>query len=413
MEDQQSIQKEVSIKAQSLGEPLEIIPLGSKSAIWLIFCIAVVIVILMFNANFKRKVTLVGAVNSIAGQYNVYPLKSGYVTQSWVTEQMKVSKGQSLFEVTSEVHTKSGDSITELKNKILSSIESLKSEIVRSTEIYNNEFEELSQLAVFLEKQQQELDNQLLLQQDVANMLLGLVKGQRELVDKKFISASQMQAKEQEYARALTDLSELKYSKIAMLKERRSVAEKLSSIKLKHENDIARVEREISSLQQKLFELEIQNEKIVIAPEDGIVTALSINAGESVQSDTLAMVIIPLNVKWHVEVYATSTDVGFIRAGNPVQLRYAAYPYQRFGLYSGSVKHVSKAAVKGSSIDSRLPQSDYFYKVTVELDEQCILAYGKCEPLQAGMGVSASIETERRTLIEWALDPLYTIKGKL
>ncbi|WP_163134241.1 HlyD family secretion protein [Agarivorans sp. Alg241-V36] len=413
MADEKSKENGLLASSESLGEPLEITPLGSKAAIWLMCAIAVTVIILMFNADFKRKVTLVGMVNSVAGQFNVYPLKSGYVTQSWVTEQMEVAKGQRLFEVTAEVHTKSGDSIAELKNKILTSIESLKLEISRSTEIYNSEFRELNQLAVFLENQQQELDNQLQLQQDVANMLLGLVKGQRELVDKKFISASQMQTKEQEYARALTDLSELKYSKIAMLKERRSVAENLSSITLKHENDIARIEREISSYQQKLFELEIQNEKIVIAPENGVITALSINAGESVQSDTLAMVIIPLNVKWHVEVYATSTDVGFIRAGNPAKLRYAAYPYQRFGLYGGSVKHVSKAAIKGSSIDSRLPASEYFYKVTVELDEQCILAYGKCEPLQAGMGVTASIETERRTLIEWALDPLYTIKGKL
>jgi len=409
--DINSLNEEVN--GEPLGEPLDIVPMGPKVATWLICIIALIIVILIFHADVKRQVTLIGVVNSEAGLFNVFPLKSGYVTQTWAKEQMSVIKGQRLFEITSEVHSKSGNSITELKNKIVINIDSLKKEINRSTEIYQIDLREKSQLILFLENQQIEIEIQLKLQKDVTKMLLTLIKGQRELVEKKFISAAQIQIKEQEYSKALSDLSELKYGKISILKERRSVAEKLSSIKLEHENDIAQIRRDISSYQQQLFELEIQNERIVIAPEDGVITAVSIHAGESVQPDTLAMVIIPLNVQWDVEVYATSADVGFVRKGNPVKLRYAAYPYQRFGLYSGVVKHVSKAAVEGAKIDSRLPSSKYFYKVTVQLDEQCILAYGKCEPLQAGMGVTASIETERRTLIESALDPLYTITGKL
>lgn len=397
----------------SLGEPLAIVPLGYRFASLLVGVIALTAMILLFTAEFKRKVNLPGAVNSVSGQFNVFPLKNGYVTHSWVTEQMEVARGQRLFEVTAEVHTKSGGTIAELKTRIEESIESLKQEITRSSDIYEIEVRELTMQRAFLAKQQVELERQILLQKDISTTLFEQLEGQRDLVGKNFVSSSQMQTKEQEYSRALSDLSELEYSKHAIVNQQSSIAEQLLSFQLRNDNDIARLEREIASYQQQLFELEIQSEKIVVAPEEGVITAISINTGESIQSDTLAMVIIPKHAIWQVEVYATSSEVGFIRPSNPAKLRYEAYPYQRFGLYEGVVKHVSRAALRGSEIDSRLPPSEYYYKVTIELNEQCIVAYGKCEPLQSGMGVIANIETERRNLIEWALDPLYTISGKI
>jgi membrane fusion protein len=53
------------------------------------------------------------------------------------------------------------------------------------------------------------------------------------------------------------------------------------------------------------------------------------------------------------------------------------------------------------------------YRVTVDLARQTAMAYGQPVPLQPGMRVEADVMIETRHLIEWVLDPLYSLTGKL
>jgi membrane fusion protein len=58
-------------------------------------------------------------------------------------------------------------------------------------------------------------------------------------------------------------------------------------------------------------------------------------------------------------------------------------------------------------------QGEPFYRVTVSLARQAITAYGKPEALKPGMLVDADILGEKRRLIEWLFEPLYSLKGKV
>ena len=52
-----------------------------------------------------------------------------------------------------------------------------------------------------------------------------------------------------------------------------------------------------------------------------------------------------------------------------------------------------------------------YYRIVAELDRQTILAYGKELPLRPGMRLTADINVDRRSLFEWLLEPLYSIRG--
>jgi membrane fusion protein len=54
-----------------------------------------------------------------------------------------------------------------------------------------------------------------------------------------------------------------------------------------------------------------------------------------------------------------------------------------------------------------------YYRVVVALDLQSVMAYGKAEPLKPGMLLEADILGERRRLIEWVFEPLYSLNGHL
>jgi membrane fusion protein len=52
------------------------------------------------------------------------------------------------------------------------------------------------------------------------------------------------------------------------------------------------------------------------------------------------------------------------------------------------------------------------YRIKAALDSQTVLAYGRPQPLQAGMQVEADILLDRRRLIEWIFEPLLSLAGR-
>jgi membrane fusion protein len=53
------------------------------------------------------------------------------------------------------------------------------------------------------------------------------------------------------------------------------------------------------------------------------------------------------------------------------------------------------------------------YKVTAALESQHVEAYGKEIPLRPGMILSADVVLDRRSLFEWLLEPVYSLRGKI
>ena len=97
-------------------------------------------------------------------------------------------------------------------------------------------------------------------------------------------------------------------------------------------------------------------------------------------------------------------------------LRYQAYPYQKFGHQQGKVTQISRSALSSGELGALIgdaQSSEPFYRVTVALAKQAITAYGKPEQLKPGMLLEADVLGERRSLIEWVFEPLYSLKGKV
>lgn len=126
--------------------------------------------------------------------------------------------------------------------------------------------------------------------------------------------------------------------------------------------------------------------------------------------------IVPAGAKMQAYLYAPSRAIGFVKPGDKVQMRYQAYPYQKFGQAQGKVTHVAKVALSGNELTGLAQQAnggEPLYRITVDLSAQTVKAYGRQQALQAGMLLEADILQEQRRLYEWVLEPLYTLSGKL
>ena len=124
------------------------------------------------------------------------------------------------------------------------------------------------------------------------------------------------------------------------------------------------------------------------------------------------MAIIPNNAKLQVELFVPTRAVGFLEIDQKVRVRFDAFPYQRYGIFAGKVKSISKHVLLPQELNVPLELNEAVYRVVVELDQQDIIAYGKHFPLQAGMTLEADIILDRQSLFEWILDPLFSLKGR-
>ncbi|HBR2139513.1 TPA: HlyD family efflux transporter periplasmic adaptor subunit [Klebsiella quasipneumoniae subsp. quasipneumoniae] len=177
------------------------------------------------------------------------------------------------------------------------------------------------------------------------------------------------------------------------------------------------LDRQLQGLQQQLIELTGQEHFTLTAPVSGTVAAVLIRQGQSVKSSEAVMTLVPDNARLQIELYATSQNAGFIQPGQRVALRFAAFPYQKFGVQYGTIREISRTTLTPSDLLSVSPvtwkENEGHYRVIVEPENTFILAYGKKEPLRPGMALEGDVSLDTRHLWEWLTEPLWSLRGKL
>jgi hemolysin D len=148
----------------------------------------------------------------------------------------------------------------------------------------------------------------------------------------------------------------------------------------------------------------------VRAPGAGIVKDLATHSiGAVVQPGTVLFTIVPTGDALRAEVWVSNADIGFVHEDQPVRVKVAAFPFQKYGMVDGRVRHISADASDtpvsaGDSQDEQTGQSRY--RALVELVNQSIERDGYVHSLTPGMQVSAEINLGDRTVLEYILSPV-------
>lgn len=232
------------------------------------------------------------------------------------------------------------------------------------------------------------------------------------------MSGAQAQQKQEE----LLDLSQReRNAKRGVESAQRELAATLAELaagRIQMESQRSQLERQLSGLDQERSEVDSRTRWTLTAPRRGVVSALNANVGQSASAGFTLISVLPQQGQQPTDLvaqlYAPSRTSGFVRSGQTVWIRYAAYPYQKFGVHKGRVTGVSETPINpqdlppGQSVQTAEP----LYRITVSLEAQQISAYGSMQPLKAGMTLDAQIDQEQRALWEWALEPMLAIVGR-
>lgn len=148
------------------------------------------------------------------------------------------------------------------------------------------------------------------------------------------------------------------------------------------------------------------------APQDGVVKDLATHtAGTVVQPGTILLTLVPKDEILRAEVWVSNEDIGFVRQGQPVKLKFAAFPFQKYGMVEGTVEHVSADAADGNTAnanqnDTSKKGQPLLYKALVRLKDMALAMDGQRFALSAGMQTNAEIWLGDRTVMEYLLSPV-------
>lgn len=171
---------------------------------------------------------------------------------------------------------------------------------------------------------------------------------------------------------------------------------------------------------KKLYDLEWLR-----SPVDGVVQSVSVTTVGQVVTPAQSLVsIVPDGTPLIVEATVSNSDVGYIKVGQPVQVKVDTFPFEQYGTLEGTLVWISPDAEDKSAIsrdiDTRTgavsaspaeaaqhdTNAGFVYKVHIRTAPAEFLVNGQRRPVEPGMTVQVDIMTGRRRVIEFFLSPL-------
>jgi len=191
----------------------------------------------------------------------------------------------------------------------------------------------------------------------------------------------------------------------------RELQDELETAPLEHELEVSRIREQITDLEAQLDEASSQSRYSIRAPITGTVAVLQVAVGESVNTTQPVAILTPAKGQAEVTLLAPTRAAGFLEAGQVVGLKYAAFPFQKFGIQRATIESVGRAILSPSQLSSPVAISEPVYRVTASPARRTVRAYGREHPLHVGMLLEADVVLERRTLLDWVFEPLYRMRG--
>jgi len=377
------------------------------------------IIFLLVFGEYTRKARIGGWLAPEAGLIEIVAPTGGVLVSLPVQEGSEVAAGAPLAILSGERHSAAmGATQGEVVRALRVRRDSLMAELEEYRALFVQQAAANEARLAALHDEAVNLEAEAALQQTRLSLAVAELDRRRDLLERSLTTEpTVLEAEKAQLDEALA-LQRLQRERSALATTRREIEAAVNEAPLQEGLKRAEISRAVASLDQEIAEAEAQREMVIAAPQNATVTALRAASGGSIASGAPLMTLVPAGAQLEALLYGPSRTIGFVRPGQRVQVRYEAYPYQKFGLYEGVVKSVSRAPVGAAELVSdqigphATGSAEPVYRVTVTLASQTAAAYGEAAPLQPGMKLQADVLIETRRLHEWILDPLYSLSGR-
>jgi HlyD family secretion protein len=172
-----------------------------------------------------------------------------------------------------------------------------------------------------------------------------------------------------------------------------------------------------NSAAEDLKKAELRQHMVVLTtPVDAVVLDIAHRSIGSVsrEAETLFS-LVPRDVPLQAEVNVDSTDIGEVTVGQPVRIKFDAFPFQKYGTASGTVRVISEdsltpesgtdAAGRGRREEAARPSRPY-YRVLIDLTDMRLHDLPEGFRMPPGMTLTAEMKIGSRRVISYFLYPI-------
>jgi len=247
--------------------------------------------------------------------------------------------------------------------------------------------------------------NQIKTQSKEVSLLREQVDMRKELATKHIVSETDLLLKKSALASALSKLKSIKdgthVAGMALKEAKVRLSETISRQKKELKLEAADVAGKLAELDGSLIGTEDRLSRLnVYAPVSGIVQALAVTSiNEVVRSGDTILQVVPVNGELIVEARISPSEIGYVHAGLPAEIKIDSYDASRFGSIKGSVMRVSPSTY----LDEKM---NPYYKATISLEKSHVGDDSKKMQIIPGMTVSAHIITGSKTIMDYLLKPV-------
>lgn len=265
-----------------------------------------------------------------------------------------------------------------------------------------------------LERELAQIDSEIDTQKMRAQLASRTAMRSRELEIIGFLSAANADRDRESAIEQESRRLSLDRTRLATLREIRVAELDLETARSRSQAQVASIDLQRASLGQERIEHELQYRASIAAPADGTVAAVLVEPGQTVTPGMTLATLVPRGASLEAQLFTPSRSIGFLHIGQEVQLRYLAYPHQKFGSHRARVTGISSTPLLPAEMGFTPPDGarEPMYRIKAALVAQGVTAYGREEPLQPGMQLEADVMLDRRRLIEWIFDPLFSLAGR-
>lgn len=380
-------------------------PVPMRAAAGAAAVLAAAVLAFLVGGHYTRSVTVSGQLVPVAGSTRSTSPQFGRVVAVHVREGDVVAAGQLMIEISSERTTREGGVETRSKDALLAQRDLVAAESQTQLQQLEQRRRELQVRATLFRDEASSLAQEYGLQRKRLALAEDALRRTRSLQEQGYVSAAQVAQAEGEHLEHQARLQGMERSRLAALREQGQVESELAQ--LGKQADIVQLQgmRSQATFEQGLAEQQARMNVRILAQTPGKLTALAIHTGDTVDAGAVLATIVPQDGAFEALLATPSESIGFAAAEQPVRMRVAAYPYQKFGYLTGKVRMVEHGPITEAQAGNK-NGSEPYYRIAVKLDRQSIYADGKERPFKPGMRLEAVIKQERRRLIQWLFDPV-------
>ncbi|EIK1296217.1 HlyD family secretion protein [Salmonella enterica] len=373
---------------------------------------------LIILGSYSRRVNVSGEITTWPRAVNIYSSVQGFVVKKFVNEGQSVKVGDPVYQIDVSKSTVNGV-VSDNQRK------DIESQLIRVDNIISRLKESKKITLDTLEKQYLQYSDAFHRSSDIIKRAEEGIKIMKDNMDnyksyqsKGLINKDQLTNQIALYYQQQNNLLSLSGQNEQNALQITSIQSQIQTQAAEFDNRIYQMELQRYELQKELVNTDVGQEIIIRSLSDGKVDSLSVTVGQMVNSGDSLLQIIPQHIEhYYLVLWVPNDAVPYITEGDKVNVRYEAFPAEKFGQFSAKVINVSRTPASTQEMQTykAAPQnilgaSVPWYKVIVKPEKQLIVYDEKSLPLENGMKAESTFFLEERPVYQWMISPFYDMK---